>query len=120
MASTREGIDRNAAAAKMGIINATGLHIRVWGSTFPFNPYPFPWANHLFQDRRRMAHGCVRGHMAKMAEGFKAIRMAELELLADGYEDHGEARRALSSSFGWQQFTDEEWETVPARRRRRR
>ena len=63
----------------MGIINSTGCS-SVWGSTFPFNPYPFPWANHLFQDSPSMAMGVFEGHMAKMAEGFKAIREAELEL----------------------------------------
>ncbi len=40
--------------ASMGMLNSTGCS-SVWGSTFPFNPYPFPWANHLFQDR------CVDG-----------------------------------------------------------
>ena len=64
----------------MGIINSTGCS-SVWGSTFPFNPYPFPWANHLFQDSPSMAMGVFEGHMAKMAEGFKTIRMAMLPVL---------------------------------------
>ena len=55
--------------ASMGILNATGCS-SVWGSTFPFNPYPFPWANHLFQDSASMALGVFEAHMAKMAEGF--------------------------------------------------
>jgi pyruvate-ferredoxin/flavodoxin oxidoreductase len=63
----------------MGMINSTGC-TSVWGSTYPFNPYPFPWANHLFQDSPSMAMGIFEGHMAKMAEGFKAIRTVELEL----------------------------------------
>jgi len=33
--------------SNMGILNSTGCS-SVWGSTWPFNPYPFPWANHLF------------------------------------------------------------------------
>jgi pyruvate-ferredoxin/flavodoxin oxidoreductase len=57
----------------MGMCNSTGC-TSVWGSTYPFNPYPFPWANHLFQDSPSMAMGIFEGHMAKMAEGFKAIR----------------------------------------------
>ncbi|MHC4448379.1 MAG: 2-oxoacid:acceptor oxidoreductase family protein, partial [Planctomycetota bacterium] len=32
--------------SSMGMLNATGC-TSVWGSTYPFNPYPFPWANHL-------------------------------------------------------------------------
>ena len=93
----------------MGMINSTGC-TSVWGSTYPFNPYPFPWANHLFQDSPSMAMGIFEGHMAKMAEGFKAIRTAELEL-EDRY------RPSEHSSFftylKWQQFTDEEWELCP-------
>jgi pyruvate-ferredoxin/flavodoxin oxidoreductase len=50
--------------ASMGMLNATGC-TSVWGSTYPFNPYPFPWANHLFQDSVSMAMGIFEGHMAK-------------------------------------------------------
>ncbi len=95
--------------SKMGMINATGC-TSVWGSTYPFNPYPFPWANHLFQDSTSMAMGVFEGHMAKMAEGFKAIRMAELELAGE-YDpaEHDE----FFTYFNWQQFSDEEWELCP-------
>lgn len=95
--------------ANAGILNATGCS-SVWGSTYPFNPYPFPWANHLFQDAASLAMGVFEGHMAKMAEGFKAIRMAELEL-DGGYDPdtHGEELRY----FDWRHFTDEEWELCP-------
>ncbi len=95
--------------AKMGMLNATGC-TSVWGSTYPFNPYPFPWANHLFQDSPSMAMGVFEGHMAKMAEGFKAIRMAEMEL-------EGKYNPALHNEsftyFNWHQFTDEEWLLCP-------
>jgi len=93
----------------LGMINATGC-TSVWGSTYPFNPYPFPWANHLFQDAASMALGVFEGHMAKMAEGFRAIRLAELEL-AGG--DDAARQAAESTPFGWQQFSDEEWELCP-------
>ncbi len=93
----------------MGMINSTGC-TSVWGSTYPFNPYPFPWANHLFQDSPSMAMGIFEGHMAKMAEGFKAIRTVELEL-EDKYKpaEHDE----FLTYFNWRQFTDEEWELCP-------
>ncbi len=95
--------------AKMGMVNATGC-TSVWGSTYPFNPYPFPWANHLFQDPASMAMGVFEGHMAKMAEGFKAIRLAELELSGD-YDPsiHDE----FMTYFDWRKFSDEEWELCP-------
>ncbi len=95
--------------AEMGIINSTGCS-SVWGSTYPYNPYPFPWANHLFQDSPSVALGAFQGHMAKMAEGFKAIRLAELEL-ANKYNasEHDE----FFTYFDWNQFSDEEWHLCP-------
>lgn len=95
--------------ANMGMSNATGC-TSVWGSTWPFNPYPFPWANHLFQDSPSMAMGLFEGHMAKMAEGFKAIRKAELVL--DGkYRPH--EHDGFFTYFNWNQFTQEEWLLCP-------
>jgi pyruvate-ferredoxin/flavodoxin oxidoreductase len=93
----------------MGMINSTGC-TSVWGSTYPFNPYPFPWANHLFQDSPSMAMGIFEGHMAKMAEGFKAIRTAELEL-ANKYNPA--VHDDFLTYFAWQQFSDEEAELCP-------
>jgi len=95
--------------ANMGMTNATGC-TSVWGSTYPYNPYPFPWANHLFQDSTSMAMGIFEGHMAKMADGFKAIRKAELEL--EGKYDPSEHDEFLTY-FNWNQFTDEEWLLCP-------
>jgi pyruvate-ferredoxin/flavodoxin oxidoreductase len=95
--------------SNMGLINSTGC-TSVWGSTYPFNPYPFPWANHLFQDSTSMAMGIFEGHMAKMAEGFKAIRTAELELAGEyDAREHDE----FFTYFNWSGFTDEEWELCP-------
>jgi pyruvate-ferredoxin/flavodoxin oxidoreductase len=93
----------------MGMLNATGC-TSVWGSTYPFNPYPFPWSNHLFQDSASLAMGVFEGHMAKMAEGFKAIRCAELEL--EGKYSEAE-HEEFFSYFTWQQFSDEEFLLCP-------
>ncbi|MCA9750753.1 MAG: pyruvate ferredoxin oxidoreductase, partial [Gemmatimonadetes bacterium] len=95
--------------SRLGMLNATGC-TSVWGSTYPFNPYPFPWANHLFQDAASVAMGVFEGHMAKMAEGFRAVRLAELEL-AGQYDParHDEELRY----FDWTRFTDDEWELCP-------
>jgi pyruvate-ferredoxin/flavodoxin oxidoreductase len=93
----------------MGLLNSTGC-TSVWGSTWPFNPYPFPWANHLFQDSTSMAMGIFEGHMAKMADGFKAVRKAELEL--EGKYNPSE-HDDFFTYFNWEQFTDEEWLLCP-------
>jgi pyruvate-ferredoxin/flavodoxin oxidoreductase len=95
--------------ARMGMLNATGCS-SVWGSTYPFNPYPFPWSNHLFQDSTSLAMGVFEGHMLKMAEGFKAIRMAELEL--EGRYD-AKQHEPFFTYFNWHQFSDEEWSLCP-------
>lgn len=93
----------------MGMCNSTGC-TSVWGSTYPFNPYPFPWTNHLFQDSTSIAMGIFEGHMAKMADGFKAIRKAEL--IVDGKYD-ASTHDSFFTYFTWQQFTDEEWLLCP-------
>jgi pyruvate-ferredoxin/flavodoxin oxidoreductase len=95
--------------SSMGFLNATGC-TSVWGSTFPFNPYPFPWANHLFQDPASLAMGVFEGHMVKMAEGFKAVRMAEEVLNGENNPDEQVERYRY---FGWQDFTDEEYHLCP-------
>ncbi len=95
--------------ANMGFINATGC-TSVWGSTFPYNPYPFPWTNNLFQDSPSMAMGIFEGHMAKMANGFKLIRRVELEL--DGKYDATEHDHFFTY-FNWNAFSDEEWKLCP-------
>ncbi|MCB1689929.1 MAG: 2-oxoacid:acceptor oxidoreductase family protein [Halioglobus sp.] len=95
--------------SSMGMLNATGC-TSVWGSTYPFNPYPFPWSNHLFQDSASLAMGVFEGHMAKMAEGFKVIRSAELELAGQYREAEHEE---FFTYFNWEQFTDEEFLLCP-------
>ncbi|MBC8258085.1 MAG: 2-oxoacid:acceptor oxidoreductase family protein [SAR324 cluster bacterium] len=95
--------------SEMGFINATGC-TSVWGSTFPFNPYPFPWSSHLFQDSPSVAMGLFEGHMTKMAAGFKNIRMAELEV--EGIfnkEEHDN----FFTYFNWTNFSDEEFRLCP-------
>lgn len=99
----------NQGRSTMGIVNATGC-TSVWGSTFPYNPYPFPWTSHLFQDSPSMAMGLFEGHMVKMAEGFKAIRMAELEL--EGQYNPKEHDHFFTM-FDWRQFSEEEFLLCP-------
>lgn len=96
--------------ARAGVLNATGCS-SVWGSTYPYNPYPFPWASHLFQDAASMAMGIFEGHMSKMADGFKTIRLTEAELSGEGPIEPVDSE-ALTH-FDWRHFTDEEWELCP-------
>jgi pyruvate-ferredoxin/flavodoxin oxidoreductase len=103
-----QGITGNGRA-EMGITNSTGC-TSVWGSTYPFNPYPFPWANNLFQDAPSLAMGIFEGHMIKMAEGFKTIRMAELEI-AGKYNK--EESNHFFTYFDWHQFSEDEYLLSP-------
>ncbi len=95
--------------AALGFTNSTGCS-SVWGSTYPYNPYPFPWVNHLFQDAPSIAVGIFEGHMRKMGDGFAAVRRAEAEL--DGSYDPAETEKMLAK-FGWEDFTDDEFHLCP-------
>lgn len=103
-----EGPTRRGRSS-LGVINSTGC-TSVWGSTYPYHPYPFPWTSHLFQDSPSIAMGIFEGHMSKMAEGFRAIRMAQLEL--EGSYDP-EEHDGFFHRFGWRDFTDEEYRLCP-------
>ena len=95
--------------ARLGFTNSTGC-TSVWGSTFPYNPYPFPWVNHLFQDAPSVAVGIFEGHMRKMADGFISVRRAE-KLLAGSYEPA--ADEAFFTNFTWEEFSDDEFALCP-------
>ncbi|MBW2417583.1 MAG: 2-oxoacid:acceptor oxidoreductase family protein [Deltaproteobacteria bacterium] len=95
--------------AHTGFANSTGCS-SVWGSTYPYNPYPFPWVNHLFQDAPSIAVGLFEGNMRKMADGFISVRRAELQLKEE-YDP--EKHEAFFSTFDWQEFSDEEFDLCP-------
>ncbi|MBW2696663.1 MAG: 2-oxoacid:acceptor oxidoreductase family protein [Deltaproteobacteria bacterium] len=95
--------------SRAGFANSTGCS-SVWGSTYPFNPYPFPWANHLFQDAPSLAIGLFEGHMRKMADGFIDVRRAKLELAGE-YDP--EVHEPFFTKFDWEQFTDDEFALCP-------
>jgi pyruvate-ferredoxin/flavodoxin oxidoreductase len=95
--------------APLGITNSTGCS-SVWGATWPFNPYPFPWANHLFQDAPSIAIGIFEGHMRKMADCFIHVRRAE-SLLAGTYDEARDEK--FYEAFDWHQFDDDEFAMSP-------
>jgi len=103
-----EGPTKNGRA-NLGFMNATGCS-SVYGSSFPYNPYPFPWANHLFLDAPSVSMGLFEGHMRSMGDGFKAIRMAEAAL--GGEENFRQLEDGLQY-FNWKEFTDEEYLLCP-------
>jgi len=95
--------------APLAMTNATGCS-SVWASTYPYNPYPFPWVNHLFQDAPSIAIGIFEGQMRKMADAFRAVRKAELEA-ADDYDP--KVHDPFFTAFDWEEFTDEEFLLCP-------
>ncbi len=103
-----EGPSGNGRAL-MGMANSTGCS-SVWASTYPYNPYPFPWANHLFQDSPSLAIGLFEGHMRKMEDNFIAVRRAAL--LASGEYDAAQHEAELAA-LDWKHFTDDEFDLCP-------
>lgn len=95
--------------APVGITNSTGCS-SVWGSTYPYNPYPFPWVNHLFQDAPSIAVGVFEGHMRKMVDGFVQVRRAEA--LLDGSYD-AERDELAWATLDWKGLDDEEFKMCP-------
>jgi pyruvate-ferredoxin/flavodoxin oxidoreductase len=81
-----------------------------WGSTFPYNPFPFPWSSYLYREGSALAAGIFEGHMAKMAEGFKLIRLTELEL--DGKYNR-DLHDPYFARFDWRCFSEEEFLLCP-------
>ncbi|HTL05136.1 MAG TPA: 2-oxoacid:acceptor oxidoreductase family protein, partial [Gemmatimonadales bacterium] len=104
----REGPGGRGRAA-LGMANSTGCS-SVWGSTYPYNPYPFPWVNHLFQDSPSIAIGLFEAHMRKMADGFVSVRRAEL--LRTGSYDAARDEPALGA-LAWPDFTEREFLLCP-------
>jgi len=93
----------------LGMANSTGCS-SVWASTYPYNPYPFPWVNHLFQDAPSVAIGVFEGHMRKMGDGFAAVRRARL-IVDDRYDPATHDAELMGLS--WKEFTDDEFHLCP-------
>ncbi len=103
-----EGQTKKGRAA-LGFLNSTGCS-SVYGSSWPYNPYPFPWSNHLFQDAPSVSMGVFEGHMRAMSDGFKAIRMAEAELSGNA---NFKTLAASLQYFSWREFSDDEFLMSP-------
>jgi pyruvate-ferredoxin/flavodoxin oxidoreductase len=79
-------------------------------STYPYNPFPFPWSSFLYREGPALAAGIFEGHMAKMAEGFRLIRLAELEL---DEKYNRELHDPYFARFDWRHFSEEEFLLCP-------
>lgn len=77
---------------------------------YPYNPYPFPWMYHLGDDAPAVAEGLLEGLMCRMAETFRAMRLAELYL--DDTYDAG-THAAFFERFNWHDFSEEEAALCP-------
>jgi pyruvate-ferredoxin/flavodoxin oxidoreductase len=95
--------------AACGVANAAGCSA-LWGGTYPYNPYPFPWVQHVGHDAPAVALGIFEGQMERMARVFGAVRRAELELAGE-YDPA--THDAPLASLDWRRFTDDEMALCP-------
>ncbi|OGQ26108.1 MAG: hypothetical protein A3B79_03670 [Deltaproteobacteria bacterium RIFCSPHIGHO2_02_FULL_50_15] len=95
--------------AGLGMVG-NGSHSAAWGSTFPYNPFSFPWAQHLLGESPSFAMGLFEGHMKKLTEAFRVIRIAELEL--EG-KYNARCHDAFFEKFSWRDLTSEEFKLCP-------
>ncbi len=77
---------------------------------YPYNPFAFPCAQIGKAGSLELAVGIFDGHMRKMAEGIKAVRVAELELM-DRYKS--KLHDAFFENFDWRSFTADEMRLCP-------
>ncbi|OQY27752.1 MAG: hypothetical protein B6244_09605 [Candidatus Cloacimonetes bacterium 4572_55] len=95
--------------ARMAMALATGS-VLFWGGTYPYNPFPFPWASNLYSDAGALAEGLFESIMRKMSDTFKDVRIAELEL-NDSYRP--DEHDTFFENFDWLDFTEEELAICP-------
>ncbi|MFQ5627974.1 MAG: hypothetical protein ACE5I1_04370, partial [bacterium] len=79
-------------------------------SSYPYNPFSFPWVLQASGNSHAQAIGIFHGLMQKMRDTFMAIRMAELEL-ADHFKPN--KHEPFFNKFTWTDFTPEERELCP-------
>ncbi len=89
----------------LGVVGLRGC-VADWSSSYPVNPFPFPWTSSLIANDPSIAIGLFESLMEKMTEGFNWVRLATREL-EDG--DILKVERALN----WKDFTEEEYELCP-------
>lgn len=80
-------------------------------TSYPFNPFAFPWSNQPPEAAAGALLGAAHGHLERTAEDFRLVRVAELELNG-GYRP--QLHDPFFSCFGWRDFSEEEWKLCPA------
>ena len=81
-----------------------------WPVSYPFTPFLFPWSGADAALAAETALGLYEGHMARMAQGFKVLRQAALEL--DGKYNRVVHDPAFAR-FGWRDFDETELALCP-------
>ncbi len=102
------GAHGNGSARMSMVVNSKRL--LAWSAVYPFNPFSHPWINASGNDLATTAQGIFDGLTYKLAESFKLVRIAELEL-----KNTYSAREhdAFFNTFGWDDFSDEERKLCP-------
>jgi len=98
-----------AGPAPVVYANSTGCS-SVYASTMPFNPYPDPWVNSLFQDAQPLAAGIYEGLASQLVGEVRATRLAAAEL-DDAYTPD---LAAALATLDWRDFTPAEAALMPA------
>jgi pyruvate-ferredoxin/flavodoxin oxidoreductase len=79
-------------------------------ASYPYNAFAFPVSAQPAPAAGGALEGLLEGTLAPLADGFRRVRMAELEL--DG-KYNPEVHDAFFARFGWRDFTAEEWALCP-------
>ena len=101
-----EGGRPRAALGMVAALDAVTAPLAAW----PFNPFAFPCSGQPASAAPSALSGIAEGHLARMAEGFRLVRMAELEL-AGTYNP--EVHDAFFARFGWRDLSAQEWALCP-------
>ncbi len=84
----------------------SGENISVWGTSYPFSPFPYPSINVGGGEIAGLAEGIFKGVLTKMAETFAVIRQAE-NVLGDTKQLDTDKQKC------WQDFSEEERALCP-------
>ncbi|MCB0281379.1 MAG: 4Fe-4S binding protein [Calditrichaeota bacterium] len=98
----------NGRARLVSVLNSSGL--LYWCAGYPFNPFANPWINTNGNNLASTIKGLFEGVTASLADDFKILRKAELELKDAWVEQESEAS---FETFSWQDFNEYEKQLCP-------
>ncbi|OGQ93895.1 MAG: hypothetical protein A2284_15605 [Deltaproteobacteria bacterium RIFOXYA12_FULL_61_11] len=109
LSTAYRGQQGQAPRANLGMISDRGCP-SAWGASWPYNPFPFPWTALGYTDGPAVAAGIFEAHLSAMTEGFKWLRLAELEL-AGTYVTRQHS--SFFEHFTWRDLTSAELQLCP-------